>query len=222
MSALTPSTAPGSRLAETSLLAVLVIDDPGSAVPLASALLRGGVNAMELTLRTPAALESARRIAAEVPEMMVGIGTILTRDQVDEAKAAGAAFGVSPGVNPEVMRHAAAVGLPFGPGVMTPTDIDTAIREGARLLKFFPAASSGGLAHLQNIAAPFAHLGIQFIPLGGITLENMGTYLKSDLIAAVGGSWLAPRDLIARRDWTTIEENARVARAQLDSAGAQD
>jgi len=185
-------------------------------VPVASALLAGGVNAMELTLRTPVALEAARLIREQVPDMIVGIGTILTTDQVDAAIAVGAAFGVSPGINPEVMRHAARVGLPFGPGIMTPTDIDLAIREGARLLKFFPAGSSGGLAHLKNIAAPFAHLGVQFIPLGGVTLDNMTDYLKSDLIAAVGGSWLAPREVIARKDWETIEENARVARERLE------
>ncbi|MDF1656607.1 MAG: bifunctional 4-hydroxy-2-oxoglutarate aldolase/2-dehydro-3-deoxy-phosphogluconate aldolase [Verrucomicrobiales bacterium] len=216
MPALTPISAPGSLLAESKLLAVLVIDDLDAAVPVASALLAGGVNAMELTLRTPVALEAARLIKEQVPQMMVGIGTILTTDQVDEAITVGATFGVSPGINPEVMRHAASVGLPFGPGVMTPTDIDIAIREGARLLKFFPAGSSGGLAHLKNIAAPFSHLGVQFIPLGGVTLDNMTDYLKSDLIAAVGGSWLAPRDVIARNDWKTIEENARVARGRLN------
>lgn len=215
MRSLTPTSGPGFDLAATRLLAVLVIDELDTAIPLAEALLRGGVNAMELTLRTPVALKAARHIAASVPEMTVGIGTILTTDQVDEAKAAGAAFGVSPGVNPEVMRHAAKVGLPFGPGVMTPTDIDIAIREGARLLKFFPAGSSGGLAHLKNIAAPFTHLGIQFIPLGGVTLDNMTDYLNSDLIAAVGGSWLAPRDVVKACDWKTIEENARRARERL-------
>ncbi|MEM6917332.1 MAG: bifunctional 4-hydroxy-2-oxoglutarate aldolase/2-dehydro-3-deoxy-phosphogluconate aldolase, partial [Verrucomicrobiota bacterium] len=182
-------------------------------------LLRGGVTAMELTLRTPAALDAAARICEEVPEMMVGIGTILTTHQVDEAIATGAAVGVSPGVNPEVMRHASAAGFPFGPGVMTPTDIDIAVRENARLLKFFPAGSSGGLSHLKNITAPFAHLGLQFIPLGGITLENMSEYLESDLIAAVGGSWLVPPDAIARKDWDTIEANARAARAKLDEFG---
>ncbi|MEM7603671.1 MAG: bifunctional 4-hydroxy-2-oxoglutarate aldolase/2-dehydro-3-deoxy-phosphogluconate aldolase [Verrucomicrobiota bacterium] len=215
MPALSPTEAPGSLIAKAKLLAVLVIDDVDSAVPLASSLLRGGVNAMELTLRTPVALEAAERIRAEVTEMTVGIGTILTNKQVDEAHAVGATFGVSPGVNPEVMRYAHDVGLPFSPGVMTPTDIDLAVREGARLLKFFPAGSSGGLAHLKNIAAPFAHLGVQFIPLGGVTLDNMGDYLESDLIAAVGGSWLAPRDVIARKEWDLIEENARLAREQL-------
>ncbi|MDF1826509.1 MAG: bifunctional 4-hydroxy-2-oxoglutarate aldolase/2-dehydro-3-deoxy-phosphogluconate aldolase [Verrucomicrobiales bacterium] len=216
MPSLTPTSGTGAELVASRLLAVLVVDELDTAVPLAEALLRGGVDSMELTLRTPVALDAARQITEAVPEMRVGIGTILTCDQVDQAKAAGAAFGVSPGVNPDVMRHAAIAGLPFGPGVMTPTDIDIAIREGARLLKFFPAGSSGGLAHLKNIAAPFTHLSIQFIPLGGVTLENMSDYLGDPLIAAVGGSWLAPREAIKARDWSTIEENARRAREVLD------
>ena len=168
---------------------------------------------MELTLRTPVAIEAARKIRESVPEMTVGIGTVLQADQVDAAVEAGAHFAVSPGVNPEVIRHASSKSLPFGPGIMTPTDIDAAVREGCRLLKFFPSESSGGLPHLKNIAAPYLHLGLKFIPLGGITVHNLATYLENDLIAAVGGSWLAPRDVIAAGDWKKIESNAREARA---------
>lgn len=217
MASLTPDTEPGLLLARTRLIAVSVVDDADSAVPLAESLLSGGVRAIELTLRTPAALEAARRIAEHVPDMILGIGTILTEEQVNGAKEAGARFGVSPGTNPGLLRHAASVGLPFGPGVMTPTDIDMAMAEGARLLKFFPAQSSGGLAHLKNIAAPFAHLGPRFVPLGGITLDNLEDWLGNDLIAAVGGSWLAPRDLVAAGDWNRIEQNAREAVARLGS-----
>lgn len=210
---LTPESEIGQSLIRSKLLAVLVIDDPEAAIPLAESLLAGGVNAMELTLRTPGALEAARKIRESVPEMMVGIGTILQADQVDAAADAGAHFAVSPGVNPEVIRHANSKALPFGPGVMTPTDIDMAVREGCRLLKFFPSESSGGLPHLKNISAPYMHLGLKFIPLGGITVHNLATYLENDLIAAVGGSWLAPRDVIAACDWKKIEANAREARA---------
>jgi 2-dehydro-3-deoxyphosphogluconate aldolase/(4S)-4-hydroxy-2-oxoglutarate aldolase len=145
--------------------------------------------------------------------MHIGIGTILSPDQVVPALAAGAEFGVSPGVNPEVIRKAAQAGLPFGPGVMTPTDVDVAIREGCRLLKFFPAESAGGLKHLSNIAAPFAHLGPKFVPLGGIHLANLRTWLDHESIAAVGGSWLAPRDVIRAKAWAKIELNAREAMA---------
>lgn len=211
MSVLTPESAVGKAIVEARLIAVLVIDELEAALPVAESLLAGGITAMELTLRTPVALEVARRIREACPEMMVGIGTILFPDQVEAAAASGAAFGVSPGVNPAIIRQAQAAGLPFGPGIMTPTDIDMAIQEGCRLLKFFPAESSGGLAHLKNIAAPYAHLGPRFIPLGGINLVNLMTYLSSDLIAAVGGSWLAPREVIGARDWKKIEQNAREA-----------
>lgn len=209
---LTPESKIGQSLTQSKLLAVLVIDDVDAAIPLAESLLAGGVNAMELTLRTPVAIEAARKIRESVPEMTVGIGTVLQPEQVDAAVEAGAHFAVSPGVNPEVIRHAASNALPFGPGIMTPTDIDTAVREGCRLLKFFPSESSGGLPHLKNIAAPYLHLGLKFIPLGGITVHNLATYLENDLIAAVGGSWLAPRDVIAAGDWKKIESNAREAR----------
>ncbi len=213
MSSLTPESGIGQTLAEAKLIAVLVLDELDAAVPVAEALLRGGVTAMELTLRTPAAFAAAAAIRGACPEMRVGIGTILSPDQVDAALAAGAEFGVSPGVNPEIIRKAAAAGLPFGPGVMTPTDVDIAIREGCRLLKFFPAESAGGLKHLANIAAPFAHLGPKFVPLGGINLANLKAWLDSDLIAAVGGSWLAPREVIRAKDWAKIEANAQGAMA---------
>lgn len=203
----------GQRISEARLIAVLVIDDAQDAVPLARALLAGGVRAMELTLRTPAALDALRAVRAEVPDMLAGIGTILTTGQVDEVAAAGADFGVAPAVNPEVIQHAERRGLPFGPGVMTPGDVDQSLRLGCHLLKFFPAETSGGLPHLHNIAAPYQHLGIRFIPLGGIHPGNLATYLASPLVAAVGGSWLAPRPLIQSGDWSAIERNAREASA---------
>lgn len=215
MNSFTPESPVGKLICDARILAVLVIDEVEAAVPVAESLLAGGVTVMELTLRTPAALEAARAIRAACPEMTVGIGTILFPDQIAASLDAGAAFGVSPGVNPTMIQAAKGAGLPFGPGIMTPTDIDMAIQEGCRLLKFFPAESSGGLAHLQNIAAPYAHLGLQFIPLGGVSLSNMMTYLSHDLIAAVGGSWLAPRAVIQNRDWKKIETNAREALAAM-------
>jgi len=215
MTPLDPESGIGKALCEKKLIAVLVIDDADDAVPVAKALLAGGVDAMELTLRTPVALEALTRIVAEVPEMTVGIGTILTTGQVVDATTAGAHFGVSPGVNSEVIRKAHTTGLPFGPGIMTPTDIDTAMREGCRLLKYFPAESSGGLAHLKNIAAPFLHLGPKFVPLGGVTIDNVLSYLESDLVGAVGGSWLAPRNVIAEKEFQQIEKNAREARRMV-------
>ncbi|MDF1852747.1 MAG: bifunctional 4-hydroxy-2-oxoglutarate aldolase/2-dehydro-3-deoxy-phosphogluconate aldolase [Verrucomicrobiales bacterium] len=217
MNALTPTSSPGSLLLKNRLLAVLVIDSLEAAIPVAESLLAGGVRAMELTLRTPVAFDAVRTICSELPEMTVGVGTVLTTEQVDEVHDTGADFGVSPGTNLRILRRAAEIGLPFGPGVMTPTDIDTAIGEGARLLKYFPAESSGGLAHLNNIAAPFGHLGLKFIPLGGVSLANLEEYLASDWIGAVGGSWLAPRNLIQEGNWKQIEENAREACRRLSA-----
>ncbi len=207
----------GQHILRQKLIAVLVIDREEDAVPVAEALLAGGVDIMELTLRTEAAIDALLAVREEVPEMTAGVGTILTKKQADLVHAAGAAFGVSPAVNREVALHAMDLGLPFAPGVMTPTDIDQSVELGCRLLKFFPAESSGGLPHLRNIAAPYAHLGLKFIPLGGIHLDNLRDYLRHDLIAAVGGSWLAPRDLIAAGNWKQIEANAREARARVDS-----
>ncbi|MFK5921335.1 MAG: bifunctional 4-hydroxy-2-oxoglutarate aldolase/2-dehydro-3-deoxy-phosphogluconate aldolase [Verrucomicrobiota bacterium] len=202
----------GKKIATSKIIAVLVIDEVEDAVPTAQALLRGGVDMMELTLRTPAALDGLREVCAEVPDMAAGIGTILNTRQVDEVVDAGATFGVAPGVNAEVIRYAQDKGLPFGPGIMTPTDIDQSVALGCELLKFFPAGSSGGLEHLKNIAAPYQHLGLQFIPLGGIKASNMMDYIDSPLVTAIGGSWIAPRDLIAAKNWDQIAANAREAR----------
>lgn len=196
------------RLRSSGIIAVLIIDDADDAVPLASTLLEGGIGAIELTLRTDAALESVRRIRAEVPEMIVGVGTILNGQQVDQVVAVGAAFGVSPGTNRGTIAAAKAAGLPFAPGVCTPTDIELAVEAGCRLLKFFPCEPLGGLSYLRSIAAPFSHLGVRYIPLGGIDATNADAYLADPLIHAIGGSWLAPRQTIHAKNWALIRECA--------------
>lgn len=200
-----------SRLHRTGVVAVLVVDDAADAVPLANALLAGGVDCMELTLRTPAAMDALRRIRENAPDMMAGVGTVLSPAQVQEAVAAGAVFGVAPGMNPRVVAAAQAAGLPFAPGVCTPSDVELAVEAGCRLLKFFPAEPCGGLAYLLSIAAPFAHLGVRFIPLGGIGADNAEHYLAKPCIHALGGSWIAPREAIQRKDWAAITRNAREA-----------
>lgn len=200
------------RLRRTSVIAVLVVDDPKRAVKLAHALLAGGVDIMELTLRTSAALDCLRAVTSEVPEMMAGAGTIIFPEQVDHVLAAGAAFGVAPGTNATVIRYAIEKGLPFAPGVMTPTDVDVAVQCGCRELKFFPAEPSGGLNMLGSIKAPYAHLGLQYIPLGGVTTSNLPDYLKDPDVIAVGGSWLAKKDMIDSERWPEITAAAREAR----------
>ncbi len=198
-------------LHRSGVIAVLMIDRADDAVPLARALLAGGVNTIELTLRTDAALESLRRIRAEVSEMTVGVGTILTPQQANDAKEAGASFGVAPGMNPRVVAEAVRIGLPFAPGVCTPTDIELALEAGCKVLKFFPSEPCGGLPYLRTISAPFMHLCVQFIPLGGVAPANAAQYLSEPSVLALGGSWLAPKDLIAKGDWAAITKLAREA-----------
>jgi 2-dehydro-3-deoxyphosphogluconate aldolase/(4S)-4-hydroxy-2-oxoglutarate aldolase len=215
MSTLTPAFNPdlAERIAGCGIIAVLVIDDAELAVPLARTLLDNGVSVMELTLRTPAALEALRRIHVELPEMIAGAGTVLSPSQVDDVCQAGAAFAVAPGLNRRVVEYARQVGISFAPGVMTPSDIEAGIELGCRVLKFFPAESSGGPKHLKSMAAAYQHLGLSFIPLGGISAENMQSYLQCPLVTAIGGSWIAKRETIAARDWDSIGKYAAEARA---------
>lgn len=205
------------QLASQRIVAVLVIDDAKSAVPLAQALLAAGVSTMELTLRTPAALDALRAIRSEVPQMLAGMGTVLNVEQVDQIVAAGAAFGVAPGTNPRVIQAAQSKGLSFAPGVATPTDIEMALESNCRLLKFFPAEPSGGLNYLNSIAAPFAHLGVKYVPLGGVQPDNLVQYLKNPHVLAVGGSWLAPRDVVEAKNWSEITRRAAEARQIVET-----
>jgi 2-dehydro-3-deoxyphosphogluconate aldolase / (4S)-4-hydroxy-2-oxoglutarate aldolase len=208
-------------LEATGVLAVLVIDDAADAVPVAEALLAGGVNAMELTLRTDAAVAALKAIRKSVPDMLVGIGTILMPEQVREVVAEGAAFGVSPGINPKVVEAAIESGLPFAPGIATPSEVEMALSFGCRRLKFFPAESLGGLGYLRAMSPPYHHLGVKYVPLGGVGPKNLAEYIADPLVAAVGGSWFAPRDKIAAKDWRSIEQNAREARGIIDQARTQ-
>ena len=200
-----------AKLEPAPLAAVLTIENPDDAVPVARALFAGGVSVIELAFRTPQAAEAIRRIRQDVPEVTIGAGTLLNPKQVEEAVAAGAAFGVAPGCNPRTIRAAQDRGFPFAPGIATPTDIEIAVEHHCNVLKFFPAETSGGLPHLNNIATPFAHLGLRYIPLGGINTGNLAMYLRSPLVACVGGSWLAKPEVIHRRDWEAIRRTAAEA-----------
>lgn len=198
------------------VIAVLVIDDLADAVPLAGTLLESGVRCVELTLRTPCAIDALKIIRREVPEMTAGIGTVLTRDQIREIKSAGAAFGVAPGLNRNVLDETEKHELPFAPGIATPSDIEAALEYECRVMKFFPAEPSGGLSYLESIAAPYAHLNLQFIPLGGLNEQNLHQWLENPLVCAVGGSWIAPRNLIQEKNWDEIRRRARTAAAIAD------
>jgi 2-dehydro-3-deoxyphosphogluconate aldolase/(4S)-4-hydroxy-2-oxoglutarate aldolase len=206
-----------SRLQSAGVIAVLIIDRVEDAAPVAEALLAGGVVAIELTLRTPVALEALRQIKRRCPEILAGIGTVLSPEQVTRAVDAGAEFAVAPGTNPRVIEAALAAGLPFAPGICTPSDIERALEYDRRVLKFFPAEPSGGLAYLRTIAAPYAHLELKYIPLGGITAKNMADYLQEPVVGGIGGSWFAPREIIASREWPRITKSAKEAAAVRDN-----
>ncbi len=166
---------------------------------------------MELTLRTPDAVRALMAVREHVPEMLAGVGTILAADQVDEVVDAGAAFGVAPGLNPKVVIRAQQLRLPFAPGVVTPSEVERAIELGCRELKFFPAEPSGGMKFLKSMNAPYGYLDLNYIPLGGVNLENMSSYLDESFVPAIGGSWIAPRALIQREEWAAIAANAAQA-----------
>ena len=202
-----------TRLRDEGVIAVLTVDRVAHAVPLARALVDGGIGILELTMRTPVAVEAVGEIQRHVPEAVVGIGTIISSAQATEAAAAGAVFGVAPGLNPQVVRAARDHDLPFIPGVVTPSEVERAVDLGCRVLKFFPAEASGGLKYLKSMATPYDHLDLHYVPLGGINAGNLRDYLEDPRILAVGGSWIATRKLIAAEDWATITANAREARA---------
>jgi len=210
------------RIERSGVIAVLVIDEIEHGPPLAEALLAGGVDAMELTLRTPAAIDALQAIRRDVPSMLAGIGTILTPDQVEQVVDAGATFGVAPGLNRRVVERAQALGLPFAPGVTTPSEIEAGVELGCRELKFFPAEPSGGVSYLKSTNAPYAHLGLRYIPLGGLNADNMSSYLAHPAVPAIGGSWIAPRKLIQEENWSAITQNAVEARRIIDDLRSGD
>jgi len=192
-----------------TVIPVLRIADPANAVPLARALARGGLRVIEITLRTPDALEALRRAALEVEEAIVGAGTILSARQFEQASAAGAKFIVSPGVTPGLLAAANDSATPLLPGAITPGEIMAAREAGLTFLKFFPAEQAGGAAFLKALVSPIAD--VRFCPTGGVTAKNANDYLNLKNVACIGGSWVAPDDLIEAGDWNAIEALAREA-----------
>ncbi len=205
-----------NRLENSRVVAGFSVDSPEDAVPLAEALLEGGIDVIELTLRTEAGIEAVKLVHDNVPGICAGVGTILTPEQVAAVKEAGADFGVSPGMNRRVVKAAIEAGLPFAPGICTPSDIEAAVELGCRLLKYFPAESSGGLNHLRSMGAPYKHLGLRYFPLGGVNAGNMIEYLAEPTIAAVGGSWIVQADLVKNKDWSAIRDRAEAVRKAVN------
>lgn len=192
------------------IIPVLMVDDAGAAADLAAALIAGGLPALEVTLRTPAALEAIRAMTA-VPGGVVGAGTLLTAEDVRGAKAAGAGFGVSPGATPALIAAAEAEGLPLLAGAATASEAMALLERGYDFMKFFPAEASGGAPALKALAGPLPQIG--FCPTGGVSLANAPSYLSLSNVLCAGGSWVAPADLVAARDWAGIEALAREAAA---------
>ena len=202
-----------ARLLELFALApvvpVITIEEAKAAVPLARALVAGGLRVIEITLRTAAAVEAARAIVAEVPEALVGIGTVLTARDLEHAAALGAAFAISPGQSAELLDAAAASELPFAPGIQTPSDLIACVTRGFDVVKFFPAVPAGGLPALTALAGPFPQ--VRYCPTGGISEANVGQWLAHPKVVAVGGSWVAPSSDIKAGNWGAIESRARAA-----------
>ena len=202
---------PGSVLDLAPVLPVVVVESLDQAVPVARALVAGGLAAIELTLRTPIALDAIEAIASEVPEIRVGAGTIVTPDQARLAADAGASFLVSPGATPSLLAAMRDTGLPFLPGTATVSEVLAALEAGCTELKFFPAEASGGAAFLQSVASPVP--AARFCPTGGITAASAPAYLALPNVGCVGGSWLTPADALAGGEWARVTRLAAEAAA---------
>ncbi|WP_121702338.1 bifunctional 4-hydroxy-2-oxoglutarate aldolase/2-dehydro-3-deoxy-phosphogluconate aldolase [Streptomyces sp. E5N298] len=211
-----PSYPAASVLDLAPVVPVVVVDDLADAVPLARALVAGGLPAIEVTLRTPVALDAIRAIADEVPGAVVGAGTVITAEQVAEVVAAGARFLVSPGWTDALLEAMRASGVPFLPGVSTTSEVVALLERGVREMKFFPAEAAGGTAYLKALAAPLPQA--RFCPTGGISAASAPEYLALPNVGCVGGSWMLPKDAVAGRDWGRVEALAREA-AALSAGG---
>ncbi len=187
---------------QATIIPVLTIERLEDTVPLAKALVAGGVRTLEITLRTPVAIESAKAIMAHVPEAVVGIGTILNADDLARAEGIGARFGISPGATPDLLKAAAASALPFAPGIATASELMLGLSHGFNLVKFFPAEQSGGIKALRALAGPFPD--VRFCPTGGIAEANAASWLAEPNVVAVGGSWLCPAADIRSGNWAGI------------------
>ena len=200
---------------ETRVVPVVVLEDAEDAVPLAQALVEGGLLSAEVTFRTAAAEESIRRMTEAFPQMLVGAGTVLTKEQVDAAAAAGAKFIVSPGFDPEIVDYCLEKKIPVLPGCISPSEVAQAVKRGLTIVKFFPAEQAGGIAMIKAMAAPY--VGLKFMPTGGINVGNLTEYLSCDKILCCGGSWMVKGDLVKAGDFGNIRELSAETRKLVDT-----
>ena len=202
------------KFQKIGVVPVVVLEDAKDAVPLAKALVEGGLPCAEVTFRTEAAEESIRLMAEQFPDMLVGAGTVLTKEQVDAA-AAGARFIVSPGFDPEIVDYCLKKEIPVYPGCVSPSEVAQAVKRGLKVVKFFPAEPAGGLPMIKAMAAPYA--GLKFMPTGGINAKNLEEYLSCDKIICCGGSWMVKGDLVKAGEFDKIQELTAEARKLVDS-----
>ena len=197
------------QIQKFGVVPVVVLNDTKDALPLAKALVEGGLPCAEVTFRTEAAEESIRQMAAEYPEMLVGAGTVLTTEQVDRAVNAGAKFIVSPGFDPEIVDYCLSKKIPIFPGCVTPSEVAQAVKRGLKVVKFFPAEQYGGVATIKALAAPYTM--VRFMPTGGVSAKNLKDYLSCDKIIACGGSWMVKGDMIKAGEFDKICEMTKEA-----------
>ena len=197
------------QFAACGVVPVVVLEDESQAVPAAKALLAGGINAMEITFRTAAAKGSIAKVAKEVPEMIVGAGTVINLEQLHDAIDAGAQFIVCPGTDEAIIAEATKLGVPITPGVVTPSEIMVGLKYGIKVFKFFPAETFGGLKTIKALCGPFPQ--IKIIPTGGISQANAADYFKNPKIVAVGGSWMITKDMVVNGDFDAITEKSKAA-----------
>ena len=202
-------------LGAAGIIPVIVIDKVEQAVPLAKALVKGGLPVLEVTFRTSAAADAIATIRKEVPEAVVGAGTILTVEMLKAAKAAGAVFGVAPGFDPAIVAAAKSEGLPFCPGIATASELSQALTAGCRMVKFFPAEAAGGVKMIKNFLGAFRFTGVRFMPTGGVKPTNVADYLAVPEIVCCGGTWLVPEESLAAGDYAAIEKLAAEAAEQV-------
>ena len=200
-------------LSSAGIIPVIVIEREEQAVPLAKALVAGGLPVLEVTFRTEAAAGAIAAIRREVPEAVVGAGTLLTVEQLHAAKKAGAAFGVAPGFDPVIVEEARSILLPFCPGIATASELSQALSAGVPMVKFFPAEAAGGVKMIKNLLGAFRFTGVKFMPTGGISPANVADYLAVSEIVACGGTWIVPKDALAAGDYAAIEKLASEASA---------
>jgi len=200
-------------LGKAGIIPVIVIEKEEQAVPLARALVKGGLPVLEVTFRTKAAAAAIAAIKREVPEAILGAGTLLTPQMVKDAKAAGAVFGVAPGFDPVVLAAAKEENLPMCPGIATASELSQALTAGCKMVKFFPAEAAGGVNMIKNFLGAFRFTGVKFMPTGGVKLANVADYLSVPEIVCCGGTWIVPKDALAANDWAAIGKLAADAAA---------